>query len=189
MKKVLLINGHEPYAFAEGRFNQTMFEEIENQLKKEFEITKTIIKEGYNPEEEQRKFKDADAIIFQFPIYWFSAPALMKKYIDEVYAHGVFFGMGEEGKKYGYGNGLMNGKKYMFSITANSPEYAYNDSEQFFEGKSLDESLFHMHKINEFCGMEALKSFGAYNVIKDPQAENDLKRLKEHMGNVIAELN
>lgn len=98
MKRVLLINGHEPYAFAEGRFNQTMFDEIENQLKDNFEITKTIINDGYNPEEEQEKFKQADVIIFQFPIYWFSAPALMKKYIDEVYAHGVFFGMGEEGK-------------------------------------------------------------------------------------------
>lgn len=189
MKRVLLINGHEPYAFAEGRFNQTMFDEIENQLKDNFEITKTIIKDGYNPEEEQEKFKQADVIIFQFPIYWFSAPALMKKYIDEVYAHGVFFGMGEEGKKYGYGNGMMNGKKYMFSITANSPAYAYNDNEGFFEGKSLDESLFHMHKTNEFCGMESIESFGAFNVIKEPQAENDLQRLKEHMVKVMAQLN
>lgn len=189
MKKVLLINGHEPYAFAEGRFNQTMFDEIENQLEGKYEIAKTIIKDGYNAEEEQGKFKDADLVIFQFPIYWFSVPALMKKYIDEVYAHGVFFGMGEEGKKYGYGNGMMNGKKYMFSITANSPAYAYNDPEQFFEGKSLDESLFHMHKINEFCGMEALESFGAYNVIKEPQAEQDLIRLKDHMTKIIAQLN
>lgn len=84
---------------------------------------------------------------------------------------------------------MMNGKKYMFSITANSPAYAYNDNEEFFEGKSLDESLFHMHKTNEFCGMESIESFGAFNVIKEPQAENDLQRLKEHMVKVMAQLN
>ena len=41
MKNVLLINGHEPYAFAEGRFNQTILEAIENELKDDFAITKT----------------------------------------------------------------------------------------------------------------------------------------------------
>lgn len=186
MKKVLLINGHEPFAFAEGRYNQTMFDEIENQLKNDFEITKTIIKDGYEPEKEQQKFKDADVIIFQFPSYWFSAPAMMKKYIDTVYAYGVFFGMGEEGGEYGYSNGMMNGKKYMFSITANSPENAYNAGEKsFLEGKSLDEAFFHLHKTNQFCGMEALESFGAFNVIKDPQPEKDLARLKEHIAKII----
>lgn len=191
MKRALLINGHEPYAFAEGRYNQTMFEEIENQLKNDFQITKTIIKDGYVAEVEQEKFKDADVIVFQFPSYWFSVPALMKEYIDRVYAYGVFFGMGKEGAKYGHSNGLMNGKKYMFSITANSPEYAYNsnESDSFFEGKSLDETLFHIHKTNQFCGMEPLESFGAFDVIKAPQVDKDLIRLKEHMQKIIAQLN
>ena len=185
MKNVLLINGHEPYAFAEGRFNQTILEAIENELKDDFAITKTIIKDGYTAEEEQEKFKNADLIIFQFPIYWFSIPALMKKYIDEVYAYGVFFGMGDENSKYGYGNGMMNDKSYMFSITSNAPETAFNNPDQFFEGQSLDQFLFHMHKTNEFCGMKGLESFAAYNVIKSPQIKNDLKRLNTHIEKVV----
>ncbi len=185
MKNVLLINGHEPYAFAEGRFNQTILNAIEDRLKEDFTIVKTIVKNGYHVEEEQEKFKNADLIIFQFPVYWFSIPALMKKYIDEVYAYGVFFGMGEEDAKYGFGNGLMNEKTYMFSITSNAPETAFNDKEQFFEGQSLDQFLFHMHKTNKFCGMNGLKSFAAYNVIKSPQIENDLRRLNTHIEKVV----
>ena len=185
MKSVLLINGHEPYAFAEGRFNQTMLDEIESGLQGWVNISKTIIKDGYNAEEEQEKFKKADVIVFQFPIYWFNVPALMKKYIDEVYAHGVFFGMGKKGGKYGYGNGLMNGKKYMFSITSNAPEDAFDNREAFFEGQSLDQFLFPLHKTHEFCGMSAVKSFGAFNVIKKPQVENDKKRLTAHINEVL----
>ncbi|WP_430817262.1 NAD(P)H-dependent oxidoreductase [Carboxylicivirga sp. RSCT41] len=185
MKNVLLINGHEPYAFAEGKFNSSMLSAIENKLKGDYKITTTVIKDGYDIEEEQEKFKAADLIIFQFPIYWFSTPAMMKKYLDQVYAHGVFFGIGDEAQKYGYGNGMMNGKKYMFSITSNAPYEAFNDADGFFEGRDLEDFLFHMHKTNQFCGMEPLKSFGAFNVIKSPQVKNDIERLNKHMEDVV----
>ena len=130
---------------------------------------------------------------FQFPIYWFSAPALFKKYMDEVYAYGVFFGMGSESnnsdkpQKYGFSNGLMNGKKYMLSITTNAPEEAYGDPDGFFEGKDLEEFLFNIHKTHQFCGMEPLKSFAANNVIKEPQPEQHIKELEKHLDATIVE--
>ena len=188
MKNVLLINGHEPYDFAKGEFNSTMYAEIEKTLADKVNIEKTIIKEGYSVEEEQAKFKKADLIIFQFPIYWFSMPAMMKKYLDTVYGYGVFFGMGDAEAKYGYGNGMMQGKKYMLSITSNAPQEAFNNKDQFFEGLSIEQFLMNIHKVNEFCGMEALPSFAAYNVIKNPQIELDIQRIQEHLKNEVLTL-
>jgi modulator of drug activity B len=191
MKNILLINGHEFYEFAKGQYNQTLFEVQEEILSKHFNVTKTVIEHGYDALEEQAKFKEADLVIFQFPIYWFSTPAALKKYIDVVYAYGVFFGMGSEasetGKplKYGFSNGLMQGKKYMLSVTTNAPKEVFGDKEGFFEGRDLEDFLFNIHKTNQFCGMTPLKSFAANNVIKDPQPEAHSEALVAHLTSTI----
>ncbi|EAY27406.1 modulator of drug activity B [Microscilla marina ATCC 23134] len=191
MKNILLINGHEFYEFAKGQYNQTLFKVHEDILSKQFNITKTIIEDGYDIAEEQEKFKRADIIVFQFPVYWFGMPAALKKYIDVVYAYGVFFGMGNESSqageqpKYGFSNGLMPGKKYMLSITTNAPNEVFNDEDGFFEGKDLEGFLFNVHKTHQFCGMTPLKSFAADNVIKNPQPEAHSKDLEVHLKSTI----
>lgn len=36
--------------------------------------------------EERRKLKEFDRIIFQFPMYWYSAPADLKRWIDDIFS-------------------------------------------------------------------------------------------------------
>ncbi len=38
--------------------------------------------------------RGADAVIFVFPVWWYSLPAIMKGYIDRVWNHGAFYGGG-----------------------------------------------------------------------------------------------
>src|SRR5882757_3031139 len=38
---------------------------------------------------EQRKVLEADALILQFPLWWFSMPAILKGWVDRVYAYGL----------------------------------------------------------------------------------------------------
>ncbi|XP_062424060.1 ribosyldihydronicotinamide dehydrogenase [quinone] isoform X2 [Rhea pennata] len=38
--------------------------------------------------EEQKKVQEADLLIFQFPLYWFSMPAIMKGWMDRVLVEG-----------------------------------------------------------------------------------------------------
>jgi len=40
--------------------------------------------------------KSANVVIFVFPIWWFSFPAIMKGYIDRVWNHGLFYGGGRK---------------------------------------------------------------------------------------------
>ncbi|MEE6450891.1 NAD(P)H-dependent oxidoreductase [Gottfriedia acidiceleris] len=182
MKNILIINGHEYYDFAKGQLNKTLFEEIKKVLSNDFEIKTTTIQDGYSIEEEQEKYKWADIIIFQTPIYWFSLPGLFKKYIDEVYSYGVFFIGSPEG--YGKG-GLMTGKKYMYSTTWNAPENEFNEKEKFFNGKPLDEAIEHLHKMQQFVGMTHLESFAAYDVVSNPDIDKYLKELRDHLDRVI----
>uniref|UniRef100_UPI001E1B43CE ribosyldihydronicotinamide dehydrogenase [quinone] isoform X2 n=1 Tax=Jaculus jaculus TaxID=51337 RepID=UPI001E1B43CE len=41
--------------------------------------------------EEQKKVQEADLVIFQFPLYWFSVPAIMKGWMDRVLCQGFAF--------------------------------------------------------------------------------------------------
>ncbi|WP_243387801.1 NAD(P)H-dependent oxidoreductase [Bacillus kexueae] len=182
MKNILIINGHEYYDFAKGELNKTLFHEMVATLSQKYEVKTTVVQEGYDVKEEQEKFKCADVVIYQTPMYWFSLPALFKKYIDEVYEYGVFFGGPES--QYGEG-GLMKGKKYMFSTTWNAPAYAFNDEATFFKGEDIEGALAHLHNMQRYVGMEPLKSFSVHDVIKNPQVDTFIEQLHSHLKNVF----
>lgn len=48
--------------------------------------------EKLNIEKEQLLIEAYDTIVFQFPFYWFSAPPLLKKWLDEVLLYGWAYG-------------------------------------------------------------------------------------------------
>jgi len=69
---------------------------------------------------EQEKLRWADAVIFQFPLWWFSMPAIMKGWFDRVYACGFAYGVGEHSEtRWGdrYGEGTLSGKRAMLLVT------------------------------------------------------------------------
>jgi modulator of drug activity B len=183
MKNILVINGHEYYPFAKGQLDKTLFDVMVNDLSVKYNVKTTIVQDGYEIKEEHEKFKWADVIIYQTPLYWFSLPGAFKTYIDQVYEYGVFFG-GEE-KVYGEG-GLMTGKKYMFSTTWNAPEYALNDPDMFFKGKDIEGAIEHLHNMQRYVGMEPLKTFSAHDVIQNPNVEKYISELKTHLKETFA---
>ena len=54
-----------------------------------------------------------DLLILQFPLWWFSVPAIMKGWIDRVFANGTVYGSG--GMR--FDNGGLKGRKAMLAIT------------------------------------------------------------------------
>lgn len=105
MPKLLIINGHDTYESSPGHLNQTMVEVMREELKDKFEIQISVLKDGYETEEERRKFLEADVIIYQMPVFWFAAPALLKKYMEDVFQIGVFYVRAPE---YGRGGHLTD---------------------------------------------------------------------------------
>lgn len=77
---------------------------------------------------EQEKLIQADAVIFQFPLWWFSMPAILKGWIDRVYAYGFAYGVGEHNDRHWgdrYGEGRMAGKRAMLVVTTGGWESHY----------------------------------------------------------------
>jgi putative NADPH-quinone reductase len=65
---------------------------------------------------EQARLLDHGVILFQFPLYWYSTPSLLKEWEDLVLEHGFAYGSG--------GNKLA-GKTLMLALTAAGPAEAY----------------------------------------------------------------
>lgn len=192
MKKVLIINAHQFYeGFAEGRLNQTLVDTAKETLEQfGCEVQTSILDKGYDIEEEIGKHEWADVIITQTPVYWFSTPWIHKKYIDEVFTTALSQGRlvvddgrtrKDPSKQYGTG-GLMQGTKFMISMTWNAPEKAFSDKEQFlYEGKSVEDAFIWLNSNYKFCGAEIMSSFACHDVLKNPDIANDIVRYKAHL--------
>ncbi|XP_032381086.1 NAD(P)H dehydrogenase [quinone] 1 [Etheostoma spectabile] len=71
--------------------------------------------------EEQRKLTQADLVIFQFPMYWFTLPAIMKGWIDRVLTLGYAYTQEKR-----YSQGIFKDKKVMLSFTTGSSESMFS---------------------------------------------------------------
>ena len=60
---------------------------------------------------EQEKLFWADLVIFQFPLWWGSMPAIMKGWVDRVFSLGTI---------YGRGAGTLAGRQALLSVTTSS---------------------------------------------------------------------
>lgn len=186
MKKVLIINGHQRYdGIAEGGLTSEYIKTANAFCNDNgYEIKNTHIDKGYDVKEEIDKFAWADFILLQYPVYWMSVPWITKKYIDEIFSGGVGTvtynsdGRSREdsSKKYGSG-GIMTDKKYMLSLTYNCPSSEFDNKEGFFEGLSLDEANFAVHKVFQFCGANKTDTYSVHDIFKgDLNLEKELEK-------------
>jgi len=112
---------------------------------------------------EQEKLRWADTVIFQFPLWWFSMPAIMKGWVERVYTYGFGYGVGEHSdQRWGdrYGEGTLAGKRAMLVVTAGGWESHYGP--RGING-AVEDLLFPIHHgILFFPGMEVLPPFLLY---------------------------
>ena len=109
---------------------------------------------------EQHKLLAADAVILQFPLWWFGMPAILKGWIDRVYAYGFAYGYKGEGNRYRYGDGILKGKRALLSVMVGGPETDY--SPRGINGP-LEELLFPItHGALFFPGMDVLRTHAVY---------------------------
>jgi putative NADPH-quinone reductase len=73
-------------------------------------------------EAELQKLAWCDVMIWQFPLWWFGVPAVLKGWVDRVFAMGRAYGAGQF-----YENGVFSGKRALLSLTtgSGSPAEAY----------------------------------------------------------------
>lgn len=110
----------------------------------------------FSLEAEQLKIARANHIILQFPLWWFSMPAIMKDWMDRVFTNGFAYDTGKT-----FVDGLLRGKTASLVITMQSPFTAYKKNGA--HGHELDDFLLPIHHTLRFTGIENQPSFTVYD--------------------------
>ena len=97
---------------------------------------------------EQALLAEHDILIVQHPFYWYSAPALVKEWLDLVLEHGYAYG--KEGK-------ALTGKTYFHAITTGGPQEAYHP--QGHNRFTMRHLLSPYEQTAFLCGMKYLSPF------------------------------
>ncbi|MGE3142064.1 MAG: NAD(P)H-dependent oxidoreductase [Hyphomonadaceae bacterium] len=121
---------------------------------------------------EQALLARHDALIVQHPLYWYSAPALVKEWLDLVLTHGW---------AYGAGGNALRGKLWMTAITAGGEESAYHSggANRF----TLTELLRPFEATAHLCGMNWREPFvlNASHLRDDAALEAAARRYRAHV--------
>jgi NAD(P)H dehydrogenase (quinone) len=123
--------------------------------------------DGFSPEvkAEQEKLFWCDVLILQFPLWWFGLPAILKGWVDRVFAAG--------GRIYGggkwYDRGVFVGKRAMCALTVGGAPPIY--SERGLNG-SIDRILFPInHGMLYFIGFTVIEPFLVHAPVRLTDAE------------------
>jgi NAD(P)H dehydrogenase (quinone) len=115
-------------------------------------------------EGEMEKIEWCDLMIWQFPLWWFGLPAVLKGWVDRVFAMGRAYG----GNRV-YGAGVFHGKRAMLSLTTGGPEGSYLKGG--FNG-DMAGILRPVHRgILQFVGFEVLAPQIVYGPARMPQED------------------
>ncbi|MGT2429003.1 NAD(P)H-dependent oxidoreductase [Cupriavidus basilensis] len=125
---------------------------------------------------ELEKLEWADLVIFNFPIYWFSMPAILKGWVDRVLISGKCYG----GMRF-YDRGGLRGKKAMLAMTIGGQPHMLTDGG--IHG-ALDDMLRPiLQGTLAYTGMTVLPPFVAHHVpyIKPEQRAELLEQYRRRL--------
>lgn len=99
----------------------------------------------------------ADLLILNFPVFWFSVPAMLKGWIDRVLVSGVCYG----GKRF-YDQGGLAGKKALVTLTLGGREHMFGEGA--IHGPLQDMLRPLLRGTLAYVGYDVLEPFVAWHV-------------------------
>ncbi len=94
---------------------------------------------------EQQHLMAASLVVMMFPLHWYSMPALLKLWLDDVLAYGW---------AYGPTRAALEGKSLWLVISAGGPETSYQPGG--YNGHNIDDFLLPWRQTARLCGMHYL---------------------------------
>ena len=181
MRKILIISGHPD--LDASHTNRLILARVAERVD-EIEIRRLdALYPDYRIDvaAEQQALLGAGIVVLQFPFYWYSVPALLKKWMDEVLSYG--FAYGSTGDK-------LKGKHLVLSLTIGGPAASY--AADGYNHFTPDQLLLPLVQTANLTGMQLQPPIlshgmiyipGAYNTLEDVQA-----RAEAHAERLVAKL-
>lgn len=105
-------------------------------------------------EKEQTLLLKHDRIVFQFPFYWYSTPALLKQWQDTVLTYGW---------AYGSGGNKLHRKELILAISIGGPEDSYQVGG--YSNYTISELTRPLQATANLTGMHMLKTFKLHRAV------------------------
>jgi NAD(P)H dehydrogenase (quinone) len=112
--------------------------------------------------------EQADLLILQYPMWWYTPPAILKGWLDRVFVYGRTYS-----SRCRYDTGFFRGKRAMLSVTTGGPEATFK-----YNGRNgdIDHLLWPLNFTLYYLGFEVLDPFVAFGVYAAWQASSDEQR-------------
>jgi NAD(P)H dehydrogenase (quinone) len=186
MKKILIINGHPDkeslcFAFAEqykkGADSAGVACKLINLIDLEYSPVLTF---GYRQRTElepdlikaQDEIKNADHLVFIYPTWWGTQPALLKGFIDRVFLPGFAFKYRENSL---FWDKFLKGKSARLIVTMDTPKWYY----RLFYKRPGHNSM--RKNILNFCGVKPVKitAFGPVKIADEAKRSKWLEKIEK----------
>lgn len=107
---------------------------------------------------EQKRLLTHDILILQFPLFWYSTPAILKEWQDLVLEHGF---------AYGAGGTALKGKSLLLAVTAAGGADAYTP--EGYQRHPMRDFLIPLEQTAHLCSMHFLPPYVLYGALRAPQ--------------------
>ncbi|MGS0682462.1 NAD(P)H-dependent oxidoreductase [Shewanella sp. 125m-7] len=149
-KKILVLYAHPSQERSE--INKPLF----NATQQQPNVTAVDLYAEYptfriNIDKEQQRLIDHDVIVFMFPLYWYSTPAILKEWQDLVLEYNF---------AYGSNGNALEGKIFLCALSAGGREAAYK--EDGFNHFTLRELLRPLEQTANLTGMKFIAPFAIF---------------------------
>ena len=188
MKRILIINGHpdkESFCFGLGECYKKGAESVgaECKLVNLIDLNfNPILMHGYRERTElepdllkiQQDILDADHLVFVYPTWWGTYPALLKGLIDRVFLPHFAFKYRDDSL---FWDKLLIGKTARLIVTMDTPSWYYSLIYRSPGHNSMKKTIL------EFCGIKPVKiiTFGPVKT-SDEKKRNNWLRITEKLG-------
>lgn len=137
-------------------------------------------------QEQLTRLHDADLVIFQFPLWWYGPPAMLKGWFDRVMMCGEIYTAEKR-----YDRGAFRGKHAVVSVTTGSPRNVFGPGR---DGE-IDVYLWPIHFTLHYLGFTVWPHYVSYGIRGDmphPVESDDYQKLlartdilSEHLVKII----
>ncbi len=182
MSNVLVISGHPN--LDSSYTNKVILRELEDRITNIETRYLDALYPDYNIDidAEQKALINADIVILQFPFYWYSVPALLKKWIDDVFSYGFAFGSD--------GDNLKD-KELILSFTVGGAEESYDPLG--YNHFTIAQFLTPLQQTAYLAGMIYHKPIYTHSMVFIPEVYNTQEQVEtralEHADKLVTKIN
>lgn len=170
--KILVLTAHPD--LSKSRINRAWFDALSEA---DDVTTRDLMALGgpemrFDVEAEQDMLLSHDRIVFQFPFYWYSAPPVMKAWMDQILSYGF---------AYGPGGDQLKGREFLILVSTGGPEHSYHAGG--YNNFSMAEFLKPFQQTANLAGMTYLRPYVAHGMAlaTDEQIETTVPTMLAHL--------